>query len=194
MPIDDRPRCDWGGAWNDPLMLAYHDEEWGVPVHDDGRLFELLTLEGAQAGLSWRTVLHRREGYRRAFAGFVIDAVARFSAQDVERLLQDPGIIRNRAKVESTVRNARAAIALQAEGGSLDAVLWDFVGGMPKRNRFADASQIPAQTSESKAMSRALKQRGFRFVGPTICYALMQAAGMVNDHLISCFRHAELDA
>lgn len=194
MTTDGRRRCDWGGAWDDPLMLAYHDEEWGVPVHDDGHLFELLTLEGAQAGVSWRTVLHRREGYRQAFAGFAIDAVARFTAEQVERLLQDPGIIRNRAKVESTVRNAQAVLALRGDGGSLDACLWDFVGGTPKRNRFEAAAEVPAQTAESKALSRALKRRGFRFVGPTICYALMQSAGMVNDHLVSCFRHAELDA
>ena len=194
MTTDGLRRCDWGGAWDDPLMLAYHDEEWGVPVHDDGHLFELLTLEGAQAGVSWRTVLHRREGYRRAFAGFAIEAVARFTAGQVERLLQDPGIIRNRAKVESTVRNAQAVLALRGDGGSLDACLWESVGGTPKRNRFEAAAEVPAHTAESKAMSRALKRRGFRFVGPTICYALMQSAGMVNDHLVSCFRHAELDA
>ena len=190
---DGLSRCDWGGDWDDLLMLAYHDREWGVPVHDDRRLFELLTLEGAQAGLSWRTVLHRREGYRRAFAGFAIEAVADFTAEHIERLLQDPGIIRNRAKVESTVRNAKATLALQAEDGSLDAFLWDFVGGAPQRNRFAASRELPAQTAQSAAMSRALKQRGFRFVGPTICYALMQAAGLVNDHLVSCFRHAPLD-
>ena len=194
MTPDGRQRCDWGGAGDDPLMLAYHDEEWGVPVRDDGHLFELLTLEGAQAGLSWRTVLHRREGYRRAFAGFAIDAVSRFTPEQVERLLRDPGIIRNRAKVQSTVRNAQAVLALQADGGSLDALLWDFVGGMPKRNRYEVTKEIPAQTAESKAMSRALKRRGFSFVGPTICYALMQSAGMVNDHLVSCFRHTEVDA
>ena len=190
---DGLRRCDWGGDWDDPLMLAYHDREWGVPVHDDARLFELLTLEGAQAGLSWRTVLHRREGYRRAFAGFAIEAVAGFTAQHIERLLQDPGIIRNRAKVESTVRNARATLALREAEGSLDAFLWGFVGGAPTRNRSAASRELPSQTAESRAMSRALKRRGFRFVGPTICYALMQASGMVNDHLVSCFRHAALD-
>ena len=191
-PQDGRPRCDWGGGWDDDLMLAYHDTEWGQPVHDDRQLFEFLTLEGAQAGLSWRTVLHRREGYRKAFAGFEIAKVARFTARRRERLLQDPGIIRNRAKVESTVRNAQAALAVQQELGSLDAWLWSFVGGAPRVNRFRRMSQIPAETAESKAMSKALKQRGFGFVGPTICYALMQATGMVNDHLTSCFRHDEV--
>ena len=190
---DGLSRCDWGGDWDDPLMLAYHDREWGVPVHDDGRLFELLTLEGAQAGLSWRTVLHRREGYRRAFAGFAIESVAGLTAEHIERLLQNPGIIRNRAKVESTVGNAKATLALQEAEGSLDAFLWDFVGGAPQRNRFAASRELPAQTAQSAAMSRALKQRGFRFVGPTICYALMQAAGLVDDHLVSCFRHAPSD-
>ena len=184
-------RCDWG-AGDDPLMLAYHDDEWGVPIHDDAHLFELLTLEGAQAGLSWRTVLHRRQGYRKAFAGFDIAKVARFTAKRREKLLLDPGIIRNRAKVESTVRNAQATLALQDELGSLNAFLWDFVGGAPQQNRFRRMSQIPAQTAESKAMSKALKQRGFGFVGPTICYALMQSAGLVNDHVLTCFRHDQV--
>ena len=184
-------RCDWG-AGDDPLMLAYHDDEWGVPIHDDAHLFELLTLEGAQAGLSWRTVLHRRQGYRKAFAGFDIAKVARFTAKRREKLLLDPGIIRNRAKVESTVRNAQATLALQDELGSLNAFLWDFVGGARQQNRFRRMSQIPAQTAESKAMSKALKQRGFGFVGPTICYALMQSAGLVNDHVLTCFRHDQV--
>ena len=195
MPPDDgRPRCSWGESWDDPLMLAYHDEEWGLPVHDDQHLFALLTLEGAQAGLSWRTVLHRREGYRKAFAGFDIAKVARFTAKRREKLLQEPGIIRNRAKVEATVRNAKATLAVQDEAGSLDAFLWQFVGGAAKQNRFSRMSQMPAETAESKAMSKALKQRGFGFVGPTICYALMQSAGMVNDHLRSCFRYDEVRA
>lgn len=193
-PPDDRPRCDWSAAGDDPLMRAYHDEEWGVPVHDDRHLFELLTLEGAQAGLSWRTVLHRREGYRKAFAGFEIARVARFTAKRREKLLLDPGIIRNRAKVESTVRNAQAVLALQQEFGSLDAFLWDFVGATPRQNRFRRMSQLPAETPQSKAMSKALKQRSFGFVGPTICYALMQSAGIVNDHILSCFRHDEIAA
>jgi len=173
-------------------MRAYHDTEWGLPTHDDEALFELLTLEGAQAGLSWRTVLHRREGYRKAFAGFDIAKVARFTAKRQERLLQDPGIIRNRAKVASTVRNAQATLAVQKECGSLDAFLWSFVGGAAQQNDFRRMSRIPAETTESKAMSKALKQRGFGFVGPTICYALMQSTGMVNDHLVSCFRYSEV--
>ena len=191
-PTDGLPRCDWGGAWDDDLMRAYHDAEWGLPTHDDEALFELLTLEGAQAGLSWRTVLHRRQGYRKAFAGFAIAKVARFTAKRQAKLLQDPGIIRNRAKVASTVRNAQASLVVQEELGSLNAFLWSFVGGAPKQNGFRRMSQIPAQTAESKAMSKALKQRGFGFVGPTICYALMQSAGMVNDHLVSCFRHDDV--
>ena len=186
-------RCEWS-AGDDPLMLAYHDEEVGVPVHDDAHLFELLTLEGAQAGLSWRTVLHRREGYRKAFVGFDIAKVAHFTAKRREKILLDPGIIRNRAKVESTVRNAQATLALQQELGSLNAFLWDFVGGAPKHNRFPRMSQLPAQTDESQAMSKALKQRGFGFVGPTICYALMQSAGLVNDHVLTCFRHDQVRA
>jgi DNA-3-methyladenine glycosylase I len=189
---DGLRRCDWGGAWDDDLMRAYHDEEWGVPVHDDRHLFELLTLEGAQAGLSWRTVLHRREGYRTLFAGFDIAKVSRFTAKRQEKLLSDARIIRNRAKVTGTVKNARAVLAVQAERGSLDAFLWDFIGGAPRVNRFRLTSQMPAETSQSAAMSRVLKQRGFTFVGPTICYALMQSAGMVNDHLASCYRYDQV--
>ena len=191
-PADGLVRCDWGGAWDDDLMRAYHDAQWGLPTHGDDALFELLTLEGAQAGLSWRTVLHRREGYRAAFAGFAVEKVARFTAKRQEKLLQDPGIIRNRAKVASTVRNAQAILAVQAELGSLDAFLWSFVGGAAKQNAFTGMSEMPAEPVESKAMSKALKKRDFTFVGPTICYALMQSAGMVNDHLVSCFRYAEV--
>jgi DNA-3-methyladenine glycosylase I len=184
-------RCGWARGL-DPQNLMYHDEEWGVPSHDDRHLFEMLTLEGAQAGLSWSTILHKREGYRRAFAGFDPAKVARFDGRKVERLMADPSIVRNRAKIESTVSNARAALDVQREHGSLDAYLWSFVGGKPKTNRWSSLSGIPAETEESKAMSKALKARGFRFVGPTICYAFMQATGMVNDHEVRCFRHREV--
>ena len=181
-------RCAWAG--DDPLMQRYHDEEWGVPLHDDRALFELLVLEGAQAGLSWRTILHRREGYRAAFEGFDIDRVADYGQTDRERLLADAGIIRNRAKVDAAIANARATIRLQAEHGSLDAFLWSFVGGTPRRNAYREASELPAQTAESRAMSKALRRHGFSFVGPTICYAFMQSAGLVNDHVTDCFRYA----
>jgi DNA-3-methyladenine glycosylase I len=177
---------------DDPRYVAYHDEEWGVPVHDDDHLFEMLTLEGAQAGLSWSTILTKREGYRRAFAGFDPAKVARFSTAKVERLLQDPGIVRNRLKVESTVANAKATLAVRREFGSLDAYLWEIVGGSPIVGRWATFRDIPPETSESRAMSKDLKTRGFRFVGPTVCYAFMQAAGFVNDHEVSCFRHDEV--
>jgi DNA-3-methyladenine glycosylase I len=173
-------------------MLRYHDEEWGVPQHGDATLFEFLTLEGAQAGLSWATILARREGYRRAFSGFDIAKVAVFTDADAERLLQDTGIIRNRAKVASTITNARAALQVRREFGSLDAYLWGFVGGKPIRNAWRALSELPAESAESKAMSRDLQKRGFRFVGPTICYAFMQATGMVNDHIVTCFRYAEV--
>jgi DNA-3-methyladenine glycosylase I len=179
---------------DDPLYLGYHDEEWGVPSHDDRHLFEMLTLEGAQAGLSWSTILKKREGYRRAFAGFDPVKVARFDRREIERLLKDPGIVRNRAKIESTVTNAGAALAVKSELGSLDSYLWSFVGGERIENRWGSLEEIPAQTPRSVAMSRDLKRRGFRFVGPTICYALMQAVGMVNDHEVGCFRHRELRA
>jgi len=185
------PRCEWVPQ-GDPAYLAYHDEEWGVPSHDDRHLFEMLVLEGAQAGLSWSTILRKREGYRRAFAGFDVERLARFSARDVERLLDDPGIVRNRLKVESSVANAGAVLAVREELGSLDSYLWTFVGGRPRRNRFRLMSDIPAETDESRAMSRDLKRRGFRFVGPTTCYAFMQATGMVNDHVVGCYREAEV--
>jgi DNA-3-methyladenine glycosylase I len=184
-------RCEWVPL-GDPLYVAYHDEEWGVPSHDERHLFELLVLEGAQAGLSWSTILRKREGYRRAFAGFEAERVARFGSADVERLLGDAGIVRNRAKIEAAVGNARAALAVREERGSLGELLWDFVGGRPLVNRWKTLAEIPAETAESKAMSRELKRRGFRFVGPTICYAFMQAAGLVNDHVVGCYRRAEL--
>ncbi len=184
-------RCEWAPL-ESPLYLAYHDEEWGVPVHDDSRLFEMLVLEGAQAGLSWSTILNKREGYRRTFAGFDPGKVARFDARKVERLLADPSIVRNRLKVQSAVANARAVRRVQDEDGSLDAYVWSFVGGAPKVNRFRTLADIPADTAESTAMSKDLKRRGFRFVGPTVCYAFMQACGLVNDHLTSCFRYAQL--
>jgi DNA-3-methyladenine glycosylase I len=176
-------RCSW--ASDDPLMQAYHDQEWGVPSHDARHLFEMLTLEGAQAGLSWSTILRRREGYRSAFAEFDIEAVARFADQDVERLLRDGNIIRNRAKVLSTINNARRVL----EAGSLDELVWSFVpGGKPIVNRPATLGELPAETAESQAMSKALKKRGFSFVGPTICYAFMQTCGLVDDHMATCFR------
>lgn len=185
-----RRRCTWAPL-DDPEYLAYHDEEWGVPVHDDARLFEMLTLEGAQAGLSWSTILHKRVGYRRAFAGFDATKVARFTDAKLERLLRDPSIVRNRLKVASTVANARATLAVRDEMGSLDTYLWGLAGGAPTVNRWR-VGDIPAETPASRAMSKDLKRRGFRFVGPTVCYAFMQATGMVNDHVTSCFRYAEL--
>jgi DNA-3-methyladenine glycosylase I len=184
-------RCEWAPL-DSPVYLAYHDEEWGVPVHDDSRLYEMLVLEGAQAGLSWSTILNKREGYRRAFAGFDPAKVARFEARKVERLLADPSIVRNRLKVESTIANARAVLRVQEEDGSLNSYLWSFVGGAPKVNRFRTLGDIPAETVESAAMSKDLKRRGFKFVGPTVCYAFMQACGLVNDHVVSCFRYREL--
>jgi len=183
-------RCEWVPA-GDPLYAAYHDEEWGVPSHEDSHLYEMLTLEGAQAGLSWATILRKREGYRSAFAGFDATAVARLGPADVERLLGDPGIVRNRLKVESAISNARCVLAVQEELGSLDAYLWGFVGGEPLVGRWRTLGEIPAETAESRAMSRDLKRRGFRFVGPTVCYAFMQATGLVNDHVVSCFRFGE---
>lgn len=191
--LDDRPRCAWGDG-PDPSYRAYHDLEWGVPVRDERRLFEFLVLEGAQAGLSWSTILRKREGYRRAFGGFEPVTVAAFDEDDVARLLADPGIVRNRAKVAAAIGNARATLELQAAGSSLVEHLWSFVGGRPVVNRFASLGEIPAETEDSRAMSRDLRARGFRFVGPTICYALMQAAGLVNDHETGCYRWAEVQA
>jgi DNA-3-methyladenine glycosylase I len=185
----DRFRC-FGNK--DPLSMKYHDEEWGVPEHDDRALFELIVLEGAQAGLSWRTILHRREGYRRAFKGFDPSVVAEYTPEKVEELLQDPGIIRNRRKVESAVRNAGAFLRVQEEYGSFDEYVWGFVGGKPVMNAFTSWSEVLPETEVSRAMSADLKRRGFNFVGPTICYAYMQSIGMVNDHLTSCFRWQEI--
>jgi DNA-3-methyladenine glycosylase I len=173
-------------------MTAYHDEEWGTPSHDDRHLFELLTLEGAQAGLSWSTILNKREGYRHAFAGFDPGAVARFGAKDVERLLQDASIVRNRLKIESTIANAPRVLEAQEERGSFAAYLWDFVGGKPIVGNWRTLSELPAETELSRALSKDLKKRGFRFVGPTVCYAFMQSVGLVNDHTVDCFRYAEL--
>jgi DNA-3-methyladenine glycosylase I len=188
-----QPRCSWVPA-GDALYVAYHDQEWGVPCHDDRHLFEMLVLEGAQAGLSWATILRKREAYRRAFAGFDVEAVARFGRRDLERLLGNREIVRNRLKIESAVANARAALAVREEQGSLDAFFWGLVGDRPAQNRFRELSEIPAETPASDAMSKELRRRGFRFVGPTICYAFMQATGLVNDHVRSCFRHDEVAA
>lgn len=179
-------RCTWAGT--DPLMVRYHDEEWGVPVHDDRVLFEFLTLEGAQAGLSWLTILRKREGYRRAFAGFDPAKIARFDARKVERLMADEGIVRNRLKIESTIGNARAYRELVRDEGGLDPFVWSFVGGRTKVNRPRSMAEVPAETPESKALSKALKRKGFKFVGSTICYAFMQACGLVDDHVAGCFR------
>ena len=185
-----RTRCQWAGS--DPLYLRYHDEEWGVPLHDDRALFELLTLEGAQAGLAWITILRKRENYRRAFDAFDPRKIARYDAHRIERLLQDPGIVRNRAKVAGTVRSAGAFLEVVREQGSFDRHLWGLIGGKPIQNGWKRLEQIPPETEESRAMSKDLRKRGFGFVGPTICYAFMQAAGMVNDHLTSCFRYREV--
>jgi len=185
-----KTRCGWAG--NDPLYIAYHDEEWGVPVHDDRKLFEFILLEGAQAGLSWITILRKREAYRKAFAGFDPAKVARFDARKVRSLLADASIVRNRAKVASAIGNAAAFLKVQEEFGSFDAYIWRFVDGRPKRNVWKSLKQIPVDTKESRAMSQDLRARGFRFVGPTICYSHMQATGMVNDHILDCFRHREV--
>ena len=184
----DPTRCHWATG-SDDLMCRYHDTEWGVPLHDDRALFEFLCLEGAQAGLSWRTVLAKRENYRKAFHNFEIARVAAMKDRDLEKLLLDPGIIRNRLKVSSTRDNAIAALDVIGEFGSLDAYLWSFVDGKPLVNRWRDKSEVPASTPLSDRMSKELKKRGFRFVGTTICYSLMQATGMINDHLVGCFRH-----
>jgi len=181
-------RCGWPRG---ELMIRYHDEEWGVPLHDDRRHFEFLLLDGAQAGLSWSTILNKREGYRQAFARFDPEKVARFGPRDVERLLADPGIVRNRLKVESAIGNARAFLAVQEELGGFDDYVWSFVGGKPIVNAWRRLDQLPTRSPESDAMSKDLKKRGFRFVGTTICYAYMQGAGMVNDHLVHCFRRRE---
>ena len=191
-PDDDRPRCDWGAVWQDARMRAYHDEEWGVPVREERHLFELVTLEGAQAGLSWSTILNKRDGYRTAFAGFEPDVVADFGDADIERLMADAGIVRNRAKIRATIANARGTLALRHDGPGLVAHLWSFVGGKPIVRRADSLGSAPAETPVSQQMSRDLRRRGFGFVGPTICYALMQSAGLVNDHVPSCFRFEQV--
>jgi len=183
---DATTRCAWAGT--DPLMVAYHDDEWGVPTHDDRHLFELLTLEGAQSGLSWSTILHKRDGYRRAFAGFDPAVVARYSETDVDRLVGDASIVRHRGKIESTVANARAVLAVQTDAGSFSEYVWAFVGGEPVVSEHRQLSDLPATNDTARALSRDLKRRGFRFVGPTTAYAFMQAAGLVDDHVLDCFR------
>jgi DNA-3-methyladenine glycosylase I len=183
-------RCGW--VTDDPLYIRYHDEEWGVPVHDDRRLLEFLILEGAQAGLSWLTILRKREAYRRAFARFDPKRVAEFGRAEAKRLLADPGIVRNRLKIDAAIDNARAFVAIQKEFGSFDRFVWSFTNGQPLQNRWRSLREIPARTAEANALSRELKHRGFRFVGPTILYAFMQAVGMVNDHVLDCFRYRQL--
>jgi DNA-3-methyladenine glycosylase I len=187
---DHKKRCQWCG--DDPLYVAYHDTEWGVPVHDDRTLFEFLILEGAQAGLSWITILRKREHYRKVFCDFDPVRVARIRQSRIEKLLLDPGIVRNRLKVESTVTNAKAFLAVQAEFGSFDAYIWQFIGGKQKKNSFATMADLPSSTPESDAMCKDLKKRGFKFVGSTICYAFMQGVGMVNDHVTTCFRYRQV--
>ena len=189
--VSDRPRCSWANA---PLLDDYHDTEWGVPVHDDRLLFEHIVLDGAQAGLSWLTILKKREAYRKAFDNFEIEKVARYRQPRIEKLLGNAGIVRNRLKIESAVKNARATLAVQAEFGSLDAYLWSFVDRRTIHNRWQSWKQTPATSKQSDAMSKDLKKRGFSFVGSTICYAFMQASGMVNDHVLGCFRYRELGA
>jgi len=189
-PGDGRTRCEW--CLSHPLLVAYHDADWGVPARDDRLLFEHLSLGGAQAGLSWLTILKRREGYRDLFAGFDPEKVARFDETRIERLLLDERIIRNRAKVRSAVNNAARILEVREEHGSFDRFLWSFVGGAPRRNRWKSDGEIPAVTPEAEALSGELKSRGFSFVGPTIVYAFMQAAGLVNDHIVGCFRHGEV--
>jgi DNA-3-methyladenine glycosylase I len=184
-------RCEWAGS--DPLYIEYHDNEWGVPVHDDRKIFEMLVLEGAQAGLSWLTVLRKRENYRKAFDNFDPRKVAQYDSKKLQELLANEGIIRNNLKIHSAIQNARAFLEVQKEFGSFDAYIWQFVGGRPIRNSWKSLSELPAQTAESEAMSKDLKRRGFGFVGPTICYAHMQATGMVNDHVVTCFRYKEVE-
>ena len=183
-------RCPWPGS--DPLMIAYHDTEWGVPLHDDQKLFEFLILEGAQAGLSWRTVLYKRDAYRKAFDNFDANKIARYGERQITRLMNDPGIIRNRLKVNSAITNAKAFLKVQKEFGSFDQYIWQFTGGKPLNNKLKDIKHIQATSKESDAMSKDLLKRGFKFVGSTICYAHMQATGMVNDHLTTCFRHKQV--
>ena len=190
--MGNKKRCAWTG--DDTLMIRYHDDEWGVPVHDDRILFEFLILEGAQAGLTWKTVLNKRENYRKAFHGFDPAIIARYDDEDIARLLSDPGIIRNRLKITATILNARKFLEIQKEYGSFDAYIWQFVGGKPIRNKVRTMEEIPATTAKSDAMSKDLRKRGFKFIGPTICYAFMQAVGMVNDHQVDCFRYVEIES
>ncbi|MHA1992130.1 MAG: DNA-3-methyladenine glycosylase I [Candidatus Hodarchaeales archaeon] len=190
MSKSKKKRCGWAG--NDPLMVEYHDKEWGKPEHEDQVLFEFLVLEGAQAGLSWSTILNRREGYRKAFANFDVQKVSKYTEKDVENLVQDASIIRNKLKINSAIKNAKAFSEVQKEYGSFDKYIWDFMNQKPLNNSFKSMSEIPASTDISKDISKALKKRGFSFVGPTIIYAFMQAIGMVNDHMIDCFRYNEL--
>jgi DNA-3-methyladenine glycosylase I len=185
-------RCAWPG--DNPLYLAYHDEEWGVPLHDDRRLFEFLILDGFQAGLSWLTILRKRDNFRQAFDHFDAQKIAAYTDADIERLMQDTGIVRNRQKIQATIANARFFLEIQAVSGSFDAFIWQFVDGAPIQNHWRDDAHVPATSAQSEAMSRALRERGMRFVGPTICYAFMQAAGMVNDHITTCFRHPQVAA
>ena len=191
MPKNQK-RCPWPAG--DPLMIAYHDTEWGVPLHDDAAIFEFLVLEGMQAGLSWSTILRKREGFRRAFDGFDPVRIARYAGREVKRLMADPGIIRNRLKIEASISNAQRFLAVQKEFGTFDNYIWEFVGGKPIRHRFRSLSDLPATSPESDLISKDLKQRGFKFVGSTIIYAHMQATGMVNDHLVDCFRYHRLYA
>ena len=183
-------RCEWSSS--DPLYISYHDEEWGVPVHDDRLLFEFLILEGAQAGLSWLTILKKRDNYRKAFDNFDIDRIANYKENDLKRLLNDAGIVRNRLKIESAVKNAQGVLDIQEEYGSLNSYLWRYVDGRPKQNAWKSMADLPAKTELSELMSKDLKKRGFNFVGPTICYAFMQAVGMVNDHTTNCYRYKEI--
>jgi DNA-3-methyladenine glycosylase I len=190
METNMKKRCEWCG--NDSLYISYHDDEWGVPVHDDRRLFEFLVLEGAQAGLSWLTILRKRENYRKAFHTFDFERIARYGRQDITRLLNDSGIVRNRLKIEAAIKNAQGALVIRQEWGSLDAFLWRYVDGTPVQNTWKRMAELPAKTKESDQMSRDLKKQGFSFVGSTICYAFMQAVGMVNDHTTDCFRYQEI--
>jgi DNA-3-methyladenine glycosylase I len=191
LPLDARQRCTWATT---PGMMAYHDAEWGVPQHDDCVLFEFLILEGAQAGLSWSTILAKRDAYRKAFNGFDPRRVAKYDAKKIKQLMADPGIVRNRLKIAAAVQNARAFLAVQKESGSFDKYIWQFVGGAPMDGKRKSSKDVPARTTESDAMSKDLLKRGFKFVGPTICYAFMQAVGMVNDHLVGCYRYKEVAA
>ena len=188
----EKTSCEW--PVDDDLMIAYHDEEWGVPLHDDRKLFEFLVLDAFQAGLSWRTILHKRDNFRLAFDGFDAKRIARYKKRKIGQLLENAGIVRNRMKIEATVANAEAFLRVQSEYGSFDSYIWQFVGGQPKQNRWRSLKRLPANTPDSDRMSKDLKERGFKFVGTTICYAFMQAAGMVNDHLVKCFRYEEVQA